>query len=576
MISASRFELRHVGLVALILVGPIACGGNAAVGPDPGATAGQAGTSELAGAPGGSAGAGGDAAGGAGQAAGVGGQVAGTDGQLAGAAGQAAGVDGQLAGTDGQAAGMGGAAGAATPFACSDLFDQNALAAYQIEVSDAEWTKLMAEFFDVAAVLAGMPHESYHPITFHYGSETVTNALIRLKGQSSWVDTVSFDAHPKMQFVVAFDQIDPKGSFHGVSKIEYDMPRGDWSFLNERMANAWFRQIRILAPCANSATLTINGAYYGLYTSEELKGGRLIKEFFPGNSNGDFFKGGVQPDGRNPSPNWPRDKQFWDAKDIGAVAAIVDLPSSVVEWASEAILNDSDGYYGGSHNFYLYDQGAAGYVFIPSDVDSTFEWMSVFTGIGNKQHPIFWWAGRPFPQAPGQQYLAVMNDATWRSRYVDAVETQLSKWDVPQLQGWIDTWSAQISAAVDSDPRKWATPTQFRTAVAAARAMVVQRPAFLRTFVACERGEPGDDRDGDGAPWCNDCDDDNPSIHPGAAEVCGNEIDDDCNGVVDENCPGEQPSSPRGTPTGGVSGAAGMSGSGGVAGMSGSGGTGGQ
>ena len=73
----------------------------------------------------------------------------------------------------------------------------------------------------------------------------------------------------KMQFVIAFDQVDPTGKFHGVDKLVFDMPRSDWTFLHDRLSHAWLRQIGITAGCAASARLEINGAYYGLYVAEE-------------------------------------------------------------------------------------------------------------------------------------------------------------------------------------------------------------------------------------------------------------------------------------------------------------------
>lgn len=45
------------------------------------------------------------------------------------------------------------------------------------------------------------------------------------------------------------------------------------------------------------------------------------------------------------------------------------------------------------------------------------------------------------------------------------------------------------------------------------------------------------DTDGDGFSSCEDCDDGNPSVHPGAAELC-NGRDDNCNGQVDEDASG--------------------------------------
>jgi hypothetical protein len=464
------------------------------------------------------------------------------------AAGRRRGGDGGTAG----GAGMGGGAGTTTgtvadasgsPRLCSDLFDQQgALQTFSIDISADEWAKLEDEFLNhLDLVATGVRFQTFHPIVFHRGDETVTNAMIRLKGQSSWTQTVTMDQpHPKAQFVIAFDQVDPNGKFHGVSKLDIDMPRSDWTFMHERIANNWFRKLGIMAACSNSAEIVINGQPYGVYVNEESVGHHLVKDFFPSNPDNDLWKGGTQADTNKTSPNYARLAVWKSANDIPSMLAIIDLPNSLLEWAGDALITNGDGFYGGDHNWYIYDQGAAGFVWLPADTDATLDWLSINSSNPNlsiTDHPIYWWAGRSNTMPPSPHYLAVINDPTWRARYVDAIATQLGQWDVQQFQSWINDWTQQISDAVKADPNKAATTADFDLAIATVKQMVEQRPAFLQSFVACERGGAGADADGDGFRWCDDCNDNNASVRPGLPEICGNGVDDNCNGVVDEGCP---------------------------------------
>jgi hypothetical protein len=420
---------------------------------------------------------------------------------------------------------------------CADFFRPDAVGSYSFDISADEWNKMVAEFNDLTDLAAGLAFQAYHPIVFHFGDETVTDAAVKLHGQSSWLQTVMFDGDKaKMQFDVAFDRTNPNATFHGVSKLVFDMPRSDWTFLHDRIAHAWLRQVGVLAGCAASARLSINGSPYGLYVVEESVGHRVVQEFFPGNGDGDLWKGGVQPETNSKAPNWGRQQAFWAAADLGSLSGITDLKSSVFSWAAEAMLNDADGYYGGSHNFYLYDQGANGFVFLPNDTDSTLDWLALFDLPAFNDHPIFYWQARAAP-APlvGPQWLIVMNDASWRKKYADAIAALLAKWDVGQLQGWLSDWSAQIEDDVAADPHAWATPADFAKAITTAHDVIAERAAYLQTFVDCENGN-GEDKDGDGARWCDDCRDDDPTIHLGATELC-NGVDDNCNGTVDEGCP---------------------------------------
>lgn len=70
---------------------------------------------------------------------------------------------------------------------------------------------------------------------------------------------------------------------------------------------------------------------------------------------------------------------------------------------------------------------------------------------------------------------------------------------------------------------------------------VVDAPAAAPADTPCE-GVGCQDADGDGVIAAQDCDDNNPKVHPGAVEFCDG-LDNNCNGVVDDNV---SPSLPHG------------------------------
>jgi hypothetical protein len=427
-------------------------------------------------------------------------------------------------------------AGFAAAPPCEDIFAP-VLQTFAVDIAAGDWAAMHAEYVSVAM---GTPedleaHASVrYPVVFHYGAETMP-ATIRLKGESSWQSSYMLDGDDgKMQFVVAFDDVDQSATFHNVNKLSFDMPPSDPTFLHDRISNNWLRAIGIPAFCATSARLMVNGDYYGLFSVEERPGHHYLREFFPDNAGGDLYKSAVDAETNASSLNLDRLHQFARAASPRELAAIVDVPRSLKTWAAEVMLNDGDGYWGGGHNFLLYDQGAPGYVFLPYDLDATLEYLHYFT-----DDPVFWWSTRSYVGTVAQHYQIVINDADLRAAFVEAVTTAAGVYDVALLQGWIDAWAAQIRDAVAADPHKPSMTSlgDFDDAVELARGGFAKRAAYIADWAACKRSGSGADADGDGYRFCEDCRDDNAAINPAAPEVCGNGVDDNCNGSFDEGCP---------------------------------------
>jgi hypothetical protein len=461
------------------------------------------------------------------------------DGGVGGTAGTGGGVSSGGTGLGGTGGGaVGGMIGTGTAPPCSDIFAQT-LQTFSIDISAADWAAVQSEFLTVG----NMPDQDFvqhqavtYPVVFHYGAETVANVTIHLRGDSSWQEAAQFDgAAGKMQFGIAFDDVISSATFHGVSKVKLDMPRTDPTFMRDRIANTWLRSIDIPASCSTNAVLVVNGSVYGVYTAEESIGHHVVQQFFPGNAGGDLWDGGETPQTNKLTANRAHQQAFWDATTPAALAAIVDVRPSLLSWAAEALLNDGDGYWGGEHNFYIYDEGAPGFVFFPHDLDSSLDYLGRFDS-----DPITWWSVREDWMLPiPQHYLIVIHDDDLRGQYIEALRTQLGRFDVASIQASIDTAADQIGAAVAADPHRptGSSPDDFDTAVALARRGIADRAQYVTSWLACRDSGAGADADGDGFIWCNDCRDDLASVHPGAVDVCGNHVDDDCNGVVDDGCP---------------------------------------
>ncbi len=412
---------------------------------------------------------------------------------------------------------------------CPTIFAQDILPEFEVEIADSEWAALKDEFLHRDdRIAAEMDPSPYHPIVFKYDGEVVEDAMIRLKGNSSWAETVAFDEDPKMQFVISFNEENPDARFHGRRKLALDMPRSDWSFLRQRLALYALRTLDVPAQCANNARLIVNGEYYGLFANVERMDREFLERVYPENPDGDLWEGGRFIKTNEEEFTWDRLEAFWGMPEggtVGDLSQIADLDASVKVWAAEAVLPHADGYYMGRPNFYLYDHPDRGFTWVPNDLDSAFDFLPADID------PLF-------PPCDGrtahdrEHYLMVMDDPSWRQKYIDALEDAVDRYDSRDLERRLDQWSGQIADSAADDPRAPFGSSDHAQALASMRAYFSQRQTFLEDWLGC-LSSGGPDGDGDGADFCLDCDDAASDVAPGEAETC-NGFDDDCDGHVDE------------------------------------------
>ncbi len=399
---------------------------------------------------------------------------------------------------------------------CDELYDPDLMPAFEVEITPEEWAELEDDY--------ARGEKDYHPVVFRYGDEVVDDAMIRLKGNPdfSWYTD-------KMQFVIAFNEVDGAARFHGLRKISLDASWYEPTLVRDRVAWQVIRREGSLPfACANSATLAVNGEYYGVFSNiEYLDHEWLERTFDATEETGTLWKYGYDPVANAEDSTGAAIARMNDTLDPDGLAALGDLDNWITAWAAEAVLGDDDGYWCCDHNYYLYEHPTRGILFVPWDLDDTFDVQ------GYDVDPVDGYAaGAAIGLFRQPHFRALANDPVWGPKYVDAVAAMNEAMDPVTTIADIDAWEAQVADALQADPHRSIGWEEHVASTERMRAWVRARHAYLDSWVACQRGST-DDLDGDGAPVCLDPDDTDARVHPAAVEAC-NGVDDDADGWIDD------------------------------------------
>lgn len=315
--------------------------------------------------------------------------------------------------------------------------------------------------------------QNLHPAVFTYEGDTWP-VMVRLRG-NTWT--------PKYELSISFNEVDTDARFHGLRKVTLDGASYETTMLRNRVAAWWLRRFDVPAYCANNVKLTLNGAYFGLYSNTEDIDHEFLERNFPDDWSGTSYKDGSSAKSNADNAIEEHVTAWSSATDPDILAGYLDIEQVMHAWAAEAALPNTDGFVYGLHNYYLYDDPVRGFVYIPSDLDFSFD--------GSQALDVQAYTVDPLTYARvgnGAQFLLFRNDATWRARYVGDIATVVESMDADAINAKWREWDAQIHDALEEDPNRAFTMSDHDRHVTDVQTFVERRVAFMQEWVAANAG----------------------------------------------------------------------------------------
>ncbi len=358
---------------------------------------------------------------------------------------------------------------------------------------------------------------------------------VRLKGRAG-----SFrPLEEKSAFKVKFNLEDGQ-RFRGLKLMTLNNMVQDHSRIHEWLAYTLFRGVGVPVPRVGYALVRVNGEEYGLYSNIEAMDDVFLDRHF--DSTGHLYEGAYGQDlfADHIDHLEVDEGDAGDRGDLEALVELLDRPPSegfyeatqaLIDWpevlkvmAVEVYIGHWDGYAPSRNNFFLHTDQSGVLSLLPWGTDQTFrDHLSLNLESSDRR-------GRLFGACMADRGCIQAYNATLM-RVFEFVEGMDAEAQVRAQQEVLRPW---VALGTRGGPGE----EEVAHEVDRTLEFLVRRQEDLTIYAECLLG-PNPDPDGDGFACTADCDNSDSAIYPGAQDICQDEVDQDCNGRVDDGagCP---------------------------------------
>jgi hypothetical protein len=307
--------------------------------------------------------------------------------------------------------------------------------------------------------------------SLRYGTEEIADIGVRIKGEGS-LRTLA----EKAAFKLKFDEFVSKQTFHGLRRMTFNNMVEDPTFIAERLAYHFFREVGLPAPRCNHAVVYVNGAPFGLYANVEAEDKTFLRRWFESDAGNLYEEGQVDFEPGNEARfDLETNEEKNDRSDLTAliaalsstepetfledVGAELDMAHFLKFTAAEAAVNQWDMYaytvfY--PNNFRVYrDPVAEKFVMLPWGMDMS---MKPYRDSGRPHIlPLRLSHQYDMPMLPitaGRIFRDCLESAPCRAAYIPVVLSTAALYESAELESLAKKFFAQAEPHIAEDVRQ--------------------------------------------------------------------------------------------------------------------------